>query len=38
MYIDRNLTMYSKSKCKSLSNNYSETTTLTLINFNQIKF
>ena len=36
MYIERNLTMYSKSK--SLSNNYSETTTLTLINFNQIKF
>jgi hypothetical protein len=36
MYIERNLTMY--LNCKSLSNNYSETTTLTLINFNQIKF
>jgi hypothetical protein len=36
MYIERNLTMYLKSK--SLSNNYSVTTTLTLINFNQIKF
>jgi hypothetical protein len=36
MYIERNLAMY--LKCKSLSNNYSVTTTLTLINFNQIKF
>lgn len=36
MYIERNLIMYAQRK--SLSNNYSVTTTLTFINFNQIKF
>ncbi len=36
MYTQRDLTMYDKRK--SLSNNYSLKTTLTVINFNQIKF
>lgn len=38
MYNRRNSTVRLYNKSKSLSYNYSLTTTLTVINFNQIKF